>query len=231
MRKAERLFQIMTLLRSRRSVITAAELAENLQVSERTIYRDMQALSLSGMPIESETGIGYRLMSGFSIAPLMFTEEELEALILGVRMVQGWSGPKLGQAADSALHKIKAVLPESLHKSYVQQPEWLIVPDFYRDQSSPYSDEIREAIKSRSQIMLLYTDEKKRQTSRQIWPLGLVFWGRTWTLVAWCTLREDYRLFRLDRINNLILMQEKFSCTAKINLQHYLALQAKINPV
>lgn len=230
MRKAERLFQIMTLLRSRRSVVTAAEIAEQLEVSERTIYRDIRALSLSGMPIESETGIGYKLKSGFSIPPLMFEAEELEALILGVRMVQGWSGPQLGKSADAALIKIQSVLPEALHRIYVQQPEWLVVPNFYREQSSPFSDEIREAIKNRQQLMLEYSDETKRRTSRQVWPLGLVFWGKTWTLVAWCTLREDYRLFRLDRINNMIVHTANFLCTDEINLQHYLALQAEKNP-
>ena len=156
MRKAERLFQILTLLRSRRRVITAAELAAKLEVSERTIYRDVQALSLSGIPIESEAGIGYRLKPNFNIPPLMFEPDELEALILGVRMVQSWSGEQLGAAADSALAKIQAVLPENLHYSYVQQPEWLLVPNYGDQTVSQYSDELRNAIKAKRVVHLVY---------------------------------------------------------------------------
>jgi predicted DNA-binding transcriptional regulator YafY len=209
----------------------AAQNAQQLEVSERTIYRDIQALSLSGMPIESETGVGYKLKSGFAIAPLMFEPEELEALILGARMVQGWSGDKLVSAADSAFTKIKAVLPESLHQSYVMEPEWLIVPDFHQSKSSVFSDDIRQAIKNKQQLMLVYEDELKRASSRQVWPLGLVFWGRNWTLVAWCTLRNDYRTFRLDRIKNLIELNDSFTTTTEINLHFYLDLQAQNNSI
>jgi len=219
----------MTLLRSRRSVITAAHIAQQLQVSERTVYRDMQSLSLSGVPIESEAGVGYRLKPGFSIPPLMFDADELEALMLGVRMVQGWSGPQLGAAADRALQKIQAVLPESLHHSYVQQPEWLLVPDYYRDQSSPHSDQIRESIKARQVLDVGYQDEAGGRSQRLLWPLGLVFWGRVWTLVAWCELRQDYRMFRLDRIQSLRLGDRHFQTTEQINLQVYLDRQKSLN--
>lgn len=227
MRKAERLFQIMTLLRSRRSVTTAAYLAETLQVSERTVYRDMQALSLSGVPIESEAGVGYRLKSGFSIPPLMFEADELEALLLGVRMVQGWSGPQLGAAADRALQKIQAVLPDALHKTYVQEPEWLLVPDFNRDLSSPHSDDIRESIKTHQVLAVNYRDEAGGDSERSVWPLGLVFWGRVWTLVAWCELRQDYRMFRLDRIQSLQQLDRHFQPSKEINLQVYWANQVQ----
>jgi len=223
MRKAERLFQILTLLRSRRTVITAHDLAEKLEVSERTIYRDIQALSLSGMPIESETGIGYRLKSSFSIPPLMFDENELEALLLGVRMVQGWSGEEMGKAADSALQKIHAVLPDSLHHHYVQQPEWLIVPDIHRIQSAKHSDQLRDAIKKKYVLHIHYTREDGEKSHREVWPLGMVYWGRTWTLVAWCAKRNDYRMFRLDRIKKLDSMNRHFETTETCNLQHYMA--------
>lgn len=221
MRKAERLFQILTLLRSRRTVITAQELAEKLEVSERTIYRDIQSLSLSGMPIESEAGIGYRLKPRFSVPPLMFDEGELEALLLGVRMVQGWSGEAMGKAADSALQKIHAVLPEHLHHQYTQQAEWLLVPDFYRAHSAKFSDQLRDAIKHKNVLQIDYTREDGEQSQREIWPLGMVYWGKTWTLVAWCEKRSDYRMFRLDRINALNPMDHHFETTASCNLQHY----------
>ncbi len=226
MRKAERLFQLLTLLRSRRQVITAQELAARLEVSERTIYRDMQALSLSGMPIESEAGVGYRLRPGFSIPPLMFDEDELEALLLGVRMVQGWSDETLGQAANSALDKIRAVLPERLHQHHTQQPEWLLVPDFHRENRTQHSDQIRQAIKSRQILSIKYQRQDNAFSDRSIWPLGLVYWGQTWTLVAWCELRNDYRMFRLDRIQGLTVSDKIYPEDPQRSLQHYLRSQA-----
>jgi predicted DNA-binding transcriptional regulator YafY len=227
MRKAERLFQILTLLRGRRTVITALELAEKLEVSERTIYRDIQALSLSGVPIESETGVGYRLKSSFNIPPLMFNESELEALLLGARMVQGWSGEEMGKAADSALQKIHAVLPDRLHLRTVQQPEWLIVPDLHRIHSAKYSDQISDAIKKKYVLQIEYTREDGKQSDRDVWPLGLIYWGRTWTLIAWCEKRNDYRMFRLDRIKNLDRKNQYFETTDVCNLQHYMSLHGE----
>jgi len=221
MRKSERLFQIVNILRGRRSVITAEQLSERLDVSERTIYRDMQALVLSGMQIESEAGVGYRLKPKFDIPPLMFDERELEALLLGVRMVQGWSGEKMGKAADSALHKIHSVLPDELHRLYVQQPEWLIVPSIYRERRARHSDEIQESIKNKFKLAITYQREDGQSSQRIVWPLGLVFWGSAWTLIAWCESRQDYRMFRLDRMNELTVLADHFIITAQCNLQHY----------
>lgn len=221
MRKAERLFQILTILRGRRTIITAQALAEKLEVSERTIYRDIQALSLSGMPIEAETGVGYRLKSDFSIPPLMFDESELEALLLGARMVQGWSGDSMGKAADSALQKIHSVLPDTLHKLYVQQPEWLIVPDMHK-KSAKFSDPLSNAIKQKLMVNIHYVREDGEPSERKVWPLGMVYWGKTWTLIAWCSLRSDYRMFRLDRIEDIAITGELFETTPSCNLQDYL---------
>jgi predicted DNA-binding transcriptional regulator YafY len=222
MRKAQRLFQLLTLLRSRRGVITAQHLAEELEVSERTVYRDMEALLLSGVPIEGEAGVGYRLRPGFSVPPLMFDEEELEALLLGVRMVEGWSDEQLGQAADRALHKIRSVLPEKLHRDHTQKPEWLLVPDLNRADSVRFGGQIRAAIKTTHKLDIDYQREDGVHSQRRVWPLGLVYWGRTWTLVAWCELRGGYRMFRLDRILQLDVLQETFVTTPACNLQHYL---------
>ena len=154
MRKAERLFQIITLLRGRRTVITAKQISEKLEVSERTVYRDVQALMNSGMHIESEAGVGYRLKPKFDIPPLMFEPDELEAILLGARMVQGWGSDTLGQAAETALQKIHSVLPEELHRLYVQQQEWLIVPSIHRKRSAQHSDVIRDAIKKTIKILI-----------------------------------------------------------------------------
>jgi len=227
MRKAERLFQILTYLRSRRTVVTAKQLAQELEVSERTIYRDIQALSLSGVPIEAETGIGYKLKSNFTVPPLMFDETEIEALLVGVRMVQSWSNKKMAMAATSALSKIQAVLPDKLHQTSVQQPEWVIVPKFTTKDTEHFSEEISSAIKSLQVVTLDYQDEQARKTQREIWPLGLIYWGKTWTIVAWCTKRGDYRLFRLDRIQTLTIQSCYFQLTAEINLQHYIQIQTE----
>jgi len=225
MRKAERLFQIITLLRGRRTVITAEQLAEKLEVSERTIYRDIHALMHSGMHIESEAGVGYRLKPKFDIPPLMFEPDELEALLLGARMVQGWGSDSLGKAAETALQKIHSVLPEELHRLYVQQQEWLIVPDYHRKRSARHADVIRNAIKNQIKLILDYQDEDKNPSERTVLPLGLIYWGSAWTLVAWCELRDNYRMFRLDRISQIKSNNESFTTSDNCNLQDYISKQ------
>ncbi|AWB67195.1 DNA-binding transcriptional regulator [Saccharobesus litoralis] len=225
MRKAERLFQILTILRGRRTVITAQQLADILEVSERTIYRDIQAMSLSGIPIESEAGIGYRLKPDFTVPPLMFTEEEIEALLLGTRMVENLSHKAMAQAASSALSKIHAVLPDKLHRQSVQQPEWLLVFNTQADATAKANQTLSSAIKSQQILHMSYTDEQGRQTERDIWPLGLIYWGKTWTVVAWCTKRDDYRMFRLDRIRQLQPSGKTFQLNADISLQQYIAIE------
>jgi predicted DNA-binding transcriptional regulator YafY len=222
MRKAERLFQLLTLLRGRRTVITARSLAEYLEVSERTIYRDMQALSLSGIPIEGEAGVGYRLKPGFTIPPIMFNAQELEAILLGARMVQRWGDAELGAAADSALTKIMAILPDRLHFEHTLKPEWLLVPEYAAGESARFGQEIRQAIKQQTIIKIKYQTQDKQHSTREIWPLGLVFWGNVWTLVSWCELRNDYRNFRLDRIQYLTVTEKTYPTRDDINLQHYI---------
>lgn len=225
MRKAERLFQLVNHLRSRRQVVTATQLAEALEVSERTIYRDIQALSLSGIPIEGEAGVGYRLRPDFNLPPIMFELDELEAIRFGVRMVQAWAGPELAQSATNALEKIQAVLPEATHHALHKHVEQLVVPDIHREVASQYSDEIRHAVKQNRKLSLEYQDESGKHSSRVVWPFGLVYWGSTWTLVAWCELRDDYRMFRLDRVQSLSVLEQLFEPEEDKNLEHYLSLQ------
>ncbi|ATC96616.1 helix-turn-helix transcriptional regulator [Pseudoalteromonas tunicata] len=227
MRKAERLFQIITLLRGRRTVITAKQIAQQLEVSERTVYRDIQALILSGMPIESEAGIGYRLQPKFDVPALMFNPDELDALLLGARMVQGFGSEQLAKSAASALNKIHSVLPEQLHRQIVQQDERLLVPNWHLKEATQYSDLIRLAIKQHLKLALIYQDEKLNLSERTVLPLGLIFWGRAWTLVAWCEKRSDYRLFRLDRITQLTTLTCTFSLHQHCSLQHYMQLQTE----
>ncbi|ACR13303.1 helix-turn-helix transcriptional regulator [Teredinibacter turnerae] len=224
MRKAERLFQILNLLRNRRTVLTARQIAEQLAVSERTVYRDIQALSLSGVPIEGEAGVGYRLQRQFDLPPLMFDRDEVEALLLGARMIRAWSDRQLAAAASSALNKILAVLPPQLRE--LEETSAIKVPDYQQQLSvSVHSEQIRAAIRSQQKIAIDYEDAQAQLSHRCVLPLGLFFWGATWTLVGWCELRLAYRAFRLDRIRHFELLAENFACHASCSLDHYLALQ------
>lgn len=198
MRRADRLFQLVQLLRRRRAV-TAAELARELAVSERTIYRDVQDLSLSGVPVEGEAGVGYRLKPGFDLPPLMFTADELQTLRLGARIVEAWGGAALAATAKSALARIESVIPERIRCE--SAAEVFFAPDFFISPSiTAWMEEVRAAMKARNKIRIGYRTADGRDSTRIVEPLGLFFWGASWTLGAWCELRTDYRTFRLDRI-------------------------------
>lgn len=221
MRRADRLFQLVQILRNKRAV-TARELAERLEVSERTIYRDMRDLSLSGVPWESEPGVGYRLRYSLDVPPLMFTRDELEALVLGARMLQVWGGQTLGQSAQSVLDKVEAVLPVELQArlqdGFLQVPGCIECPEV-----AQHLDEIRQAIYQQNYIQLAYARADGEYSDRLIKPLGLFFWGQAWTLAAWCELRDDFRHFRLDRIQHIVLKPETFTLEAGQSLQDFLA--------
>jgi predicted DNA-binding transcriptional regulator YafY len=224
MQRAERLFQLLTLLRNRRTVMTAKQLSEHLEVSERTVYRDIQSLSLSGVPVEGEAGVGYRLSHRYQLPPLMFDRHEVEALLLGARMVSSWGDTDMAAHAKQAIQKILSVLPDHLRHSDENLP--LLVPHMEEVQKfyTAHSQPIREAIRVRQRVNIIYTRADAQESSRVIEPLGLIFWGKVWTLVAWCQLRGDYRTFRLDRINSLEVMSEVFETHELKSLQHFLAL-------
>jgi len=222
MRRAERLFQILNLLRNRRLVITAEQLADRLDTSKRTIYRDIQSLILTGVPIEGEAGVGYRLARNFDLPPLMFDLREIEALLLGAKMVRAWSDREMAAAANSALQKILAVTPPQLREA--EQDFSIYVPEFgWNQKVSSHSEIIRPAIHQKQILDIEYTRADGEQSARRIHPLGLFFWGSVWTLVAWCELRQDYRSFRLDRINQLSVSDLLFELLPTKNMEHYLA--------
>lgn len=199
MRRADRLFQIVQHLRARR-LTTASQLSSWLQVSRRTIYRDIQDLSLSGVPVEGEAGVGYRLSRGFDLPPIMFTFDEVEALVAGLRMVESWGGPSLGAASRSALSKVALALPRA-RRSTVEDTR-LFAPDFHIDKSTGDTlDAIRQAVGEKRRLTFDYVDRGKKPSSRSVRPLGLFYWGATWTVAAWCESRRDFRNFRLDRMS------------------------------
>lgn len=208
MRRADRLFQVIQLLR-RRHVLTAAAIAEELEVSERTVYRDISDLVRSGVPIAGEAGVGYTLRRGFDLPPLMFTEEEIEALVLGTRVVGSWADDSLAKAAESALARIEAALPDRLKTRLIDSR--LFAPGFHVPHGVAAAlPDLRRAIDECRVIRIDYSDGHGERTDRTVRPLGLFFWGNRWTLTAWCELRDDFRDFRLDRINTMEALETRF---------------------
>jgi predicted DNA-binding transcriptional regulator YafY len=198
MRRADRLFLLIHALRGRRSAVPAHRLAETLGVSLRTIYRDVADLQVSGVPIEGEAGVGYMLRKGADIPPLMFNEDELEALVVGSRFVRAFGGTRLGNGAKAALLKIEAVLPPDLRERSARSR--IFAPEVARLESSGLIDRLHDAIEGHRVLRLDYRAADDGTTARDVEPLCLAFWGGSWTLGAWCRMREDYRSFRPDRI-------------------------------
>lgn len=225
MRRADRLFQLVQILRNKR-LVTARELAERLEVSERTIYRDMQDLSLSGVPLEGEAGVGYHLRYSLDIPPLMFSATEIEALVLGARMLRAWGGTELGQSADSVLDKVYAAIPEELRHHLTNN--YLFALRFgERPDISKTLDIARNAIDQRRYIELHYQRQDGEMSYRIVKPLGLFFWGQTWTLASWCELRHEFRSFRLDRIQQVQVKTECYSEVTGQTLDDYLTTRLK----
>lgn len=219
MRKSERLFKLVTLLQGRRTAVTAQTLAEELGVAMRTVYRDIQALVLSGVPIDGEAGVGYRLRKGFDLPPLMFQSEEVTALLVGSRMVQAWTDPDLAQAAKHAEAKILAGLTPQMLIGISRLP--YRIPLYSRPESVVHGL-LRKACEERQKVSIAYRDMNGQESTRSLWPLGMVGWGDHWTLLAWCEKREAYRNFRFDRIQNIEVLPELYPLHPQRNLEHYL---------
>ncbi|WP_042887143.1 helix-turn-helix transcriptional regulator [Cupriavidus necator] len=219
-RRADRLFQIVQVLRGRR-LTTAALLAQRLGVSERTVYRDIQALSLSGVPVEGEAGIGYRLRADFDVPPLMFSAMEVEALVAGLRLLKAWGGGALAAAADPALEKLMAALPPP--RRLAAQQSRIFAPEYVNQaQVREAFDVVHGALGEQKLLLLDYCDAHQRITERVVMPLGLFFWGNAWLLAAWCTTREDYRSFRLDRCRAIRMLDDHFHETPDRSLNGFL---------
>jgi predicted DNA-binding transcriptional regulator YafY len=208
MRRADRLFQVVQLIRGRR-LSTAAYLAERLQVSLRTVYRDIADLSAQGVPIEGEAGVGYRMRSGFDLPPLMFSAEEAKALVAAVRLAQPRLDAALSAQADSALSKILSVLPTATRAA--AESLAVYAPSYPLDERVRSRLEVvRVATESHRKLRLHYRDLREAESHRTVRPLGCFYWGRVWTLGAWCEERGDFRNFRLDRIVELQVLEERF---------------------
>jgi predicted DNA-binding transcriptional regulator YafY len=198
MRRADRLFQIVQHLRARR-LTTAAALADLLAVSERTIYRDVRDLSLSGIPIQGEAGVGYRLDRSFELTALMFTPDEVEAVVVGLRMAQAFAGQRLSDASVTALDKVILALPKH-RRAEVERLPIFVPPVHAHREVDPLRETLTQSIKEKAVLRLTYADDSGKDSVRAVQPLALHFWGSVWTLAAWCRMRKDFRNFRLDRV-------------------------------
>jgi predicted DNA-binding transcriptional regulator YafY len=219
-RRADRLFRLLLELRRGR-VVTAGRLAERLEVSPRTIYRDVADLSAAGVPIEGEAGVGYRLRD-FDLPPLMFEREEVEAMVLGARVVEGWGDRELARAAATALAKIEAALPRP-RSSQVGDTKLFAPVHGRRPAERLPLAAVRRAIREQRKLALAYRDQQGNASERTVRPLALSFYPPVWLVVAWCELRVDFRNFRLDRCAAVEALPARFDAEPGKTLADYLS--------
>src|SRR5579864_5771530 len=214
MRRSDRLFDIIQRLRTARGPTTAASLAEELEVTVRTVYRDIATLQARRVPIEGAAGIGYMLRRGFDLPPLMFTTEEIEAIVVGARLVARTGDPSLQDAAESVLSKVTVVLPEAL------RAQLATAPFFVSGSGAPVPESVdlatvRQAIRNERKLHICYTDENGIWTQRTIWPIAVAYYVQATLVGAWCELRQDYRHFRADRIGEVTVLDECYPSDRK----------------
>jgi predicted DNA-binding transcriptional regulator YafY len=209
-RRADRLLQIVQILRRRDKPTTAAALAEELEVVPRTVYRDIAALQASRIPVEGAAGIGYVLRPGYDLPPLMFSNAEMEAAALGLRMVTERGDPELAQSAADALGKIRAVVPKEIADSIWKTA--LLVPHGLEPEVSfgEHVPSIRAAIRDTRKARIVYADARSRISERVVWPLGMYLYSHVSLVCAWCEHRQAFRAFRTDRITSWALLDDRF---------------------
>jgi len=222
MHKSDRLFQLINILRIHKS-ITAKELAIKLDVSERTIYRYIDDLSVSGIPIYGEAGKGYTLSEDFELPPIKLNKKEIEALILGVNLVSSWTGKTMRSAAKSLLNKIDAVIPKQIENEKLVRHAR--VPSGLRKEDSLRWEKIHIALNEKKWLRIKYESLNHSSTIRTIFPLGMFYWGGKWTLGSWCSLRNDFRDFRNDRMLSVEIIDFDFILPSNVTLENYIFLQ------
>jgi predicted DNA-binding transcriptional regulator YafY len=223
MDKTERLFAVMDALRRHRRPITASALAEEQGVSVRTLYRDIQTLIGLGAPIDGEAGVGYMLRPGFFLPPLMFSAEELEALVLGARWVQGRPDEGLAGAAKNALAKIATASPDDLRDRLDTSGLWAAQQSWSADKE-PLLGVVREAMRSEKTLHIQYVDESGNATERPIWPITLAYYEEKQVVGAWCVMRQDFRNFRVDRVRDATPGPEPFGKRRVILMKEWEAI-------
>lgn len=226
MRKSDRLFQLTNILR-RHQPITAKQLAEKLMVSERTIYRYVDDLSLSGIPIYGEPGVGYQLLDGFELPPLQLSSGELEALIAGVSFTASLTGKDFSASAHSLLSKIEAVLPNEAKTNSCPNRVVRVLTSHHESEAYQVWGKVHSAIVTKHWLKIGYNSLSDVETSRTIFPLGLFYWGGRWTVGSWCELRGNYRDFRVDRISSLELCEYEGTLPEDVSLHAYIEFKTR----
>lgn len=224
MSRAQRLLELIQVLRQHRRPVSGATLADSLSISVRTLYRDIDTLKAQGASIDGEPGVGYVLRPGFMLPPLMFSESEIEALVLGSRWVAERADAPLGDAARNALAKIAAVLPDDL-KDGLDAASLLIGPGDPISVGDSELPSIRAAIRAERKLRIDYADGKGAASKRTIWPFALAFFDRVRVVVAWCELRQGYRHFRTDRIGAMKSTDTRYPRRRQAMLKEWRALE------
>lgn len=223
MSRTERLLDLIQLLRRHRFPVSGVSLAQELGISLRTLYRDISMLKGQGAPIEGEAGMGYVLRPGFTLPPLMFTVDEIEAIVLGSRWVADRTDTQLKVAAQNALAKIAAVLPNELREQ-LEISGLLIAPGHIATSKDSDLILIRKAVRLEKKLQLTYQDVNENSSQRMIWLLALGFFDQVRILIAWCELRQDFRHFRTDRIIELNLTETNYPERRQALLKKWKAL-------
>ena len=219
MRKAERLFRLVNEMRSR-GICRAEDLAEHFEISVRTIYRDITHLQASGLPIEGEAGVGYILRPGFDLPNLTFTYDQVDALAIGLSFVENAGDQTLAEAAREVRAKLQAVMPQPESRKLADAPYYAFKQTVF---SSSHAKLLREAIRDNMVLEMEYQDGGKQVSSRCVHPLAIWSFSDGWMFAGWCTLRSDFRNFRIDRVKSLKASGEKFISTDDQSLRAYIA--------
>lgn len=202
MRRTDRLFEVIQILRAARAPLTGAEIAEMLEVSKRTIYRDIATLQGMRTPIEGAPGIGFVIRRGYDLPPVNFDVDEAEAITVGLSMIARTGDAGLWAAARRAARKLSEAAPRS--DSLIASSWGTIAPE------NVDTSIVRDAIRSENKLWLRYEDAKQQQSERVVWPLALIYYAENTVLVAWCEKQEDFRHFRLDRVAEIFVQEDRF---------------------
>lgn len=221
MRRAERLFRIIQIMRTANGALTAQRIAEKLEISKRSVYRDMAHLIGSGAPIDSEPGVGFMLRDEFDLPPLSFTFEQLEALALGAKTLALIADKDMSAAAKEALAKIRDAVPQS-HQEKLDSPHLMVVPPQGINMPQKELRQVRKAIDEKRILGVTYRALDDKVSERQLYPLALTNFGPIWLMTAWCVTRQDFRDFRMDRFDQMQVQREKFTLAPHQTLEAYL---------
>ena len=226
MRRTERLFQIIQILRANRSPVTGRSLADELEVSLRTLYRDMAELTAQRIPVTGEAGTGYVLGEGYDMPPLMLTADELEAAALGAAWVVSQADPSLANAARDLVSKLSDAIPQELRPIVLEASSRPIsTQSKIKERFDGY--DLRRAIRERSRLQLTYQDQNEGITTRVVWPILIAYLYANRYIVAWCETRQDYRHFRTDRVHELKVLEDKYPARRAVLIKGWDEAMAK----